>query len=66
MNKSVHEYIGDILKTLESGPVVRWHGGSNRERDTALRHLRERGLIRYRKVADGGRGWELNPEAASS
>lgn len=49
----------EIIEALTKGP--RTNFGSDKDTDRALQGLRKTGRIRYRKVRDGGKGWELVP-----
>lgn len=53
----------EILEKLASGPARGF--GSDPETDRELRYLKAQGLIIYRKVKDGGRGWELTAKGES-
>lgn len=54
----------EILRELAKGPRLRF--GGSIATDRALQSLRRRGAIVYRKVKDGGNGWELSSKASRS
>ena len=46
-----------VLQRLSMGPVKSF--GSDRNVSVALTSLTKQGLVRYKKIKDGGKGWEL-------